>query len=134
VTPLPAAKLILFYDGLCPLCSIEIAHYRRRAADDPGIVFQDITDPAFDATRFGLSPTRVHQEMHVLHHGKFRVGVDAFRAIWQTIPGYRWLDAFVGLPGMMVPARIAYWCFAKLRPFLPRRRRAADCPDGRCSL
>ena len=54
----------VFYDGLCPLCSREMDHYRTRVKDEP-VRFVDITAPDFDARRHGLDPERVHRVMHV---------------------------------------------------------------------
>ncbi len=34
--------LALLYDRLCPLCSREIEHSRRRAAQGPGVLFVDV--------------------------------------------------------------------------------------------
>jgi predicted DCC family thiol-disulfide oxidoreductase YuxK len=50
-------RLTLFYDGLCPLCSREIAHYRRRMPEGAAD-FIDITDPTFDALSHGLGSGR----------------------------------------------------------------------------
>ena len=34
--------LTLYYDGLCPLCSREIAHYRKRAHGDSGVMARQV--------------------------------------------------------------------------------------------
>src|SRR4051794_27549202 len=113
------ALLTLFYDGLCPLCAREIAHYRRHipagAAD-----FLDITATDFDARAHGLDPERVHREMHVKVGEEVRTGVDAFLAIWEAAPRYRWAARLARLPGVHFVLTVGYAAFARLRPLLPR--------------
>jgi predicted DCC family thiol-disulfide oxidoreductase YuxK len=114
--------LTLFYDGLCPLCSREIALFRRRAAGDPSVVFVDITDPSFDASAHGLEQRPLHRVMHVKVGEEVRSGVDAFVAIWQRIPGFGWLALLSRIPGMRLLLKAGYALFARVRPWLPRRK------------
>lgn len=123
--------LTLFYDGLCPLCSREIDHYRRAAASDPAVRFVDIASPGFDAGAHGLDPLRVHREMHVKEGDRVHVGVDAFLAIWRRVPGHRWLLNLSRIPGVSDLMHVGYFLFATVRPYLPRRK--ADCDTGACS-
>jgi predicted DCC family thiol-disulfide oxidoreductase YuxK len=115
----------IYFDGLCQLCSREIKHYRKLPGSD-GLIFVDITSPAFDAQKAGLDPMRVHREMHVRRaDGSLAIGVDAFIAIWETLPRYH-LAARLGkkaLPHAVLAA--GYFVFARLRPYLPRKK--ADC-------
>ena len=59
-----AAKVTVFYDGLCILCSREIDHYRKSRGADL-ITFVDICAPGFDPAENGLDPKAVHKVMHV---------------------------------------------------------------------
>jgi predicted DCC family thiol-disulfide oxidoreductase YuxK len=122
-------KLTIFYDGLCPLCSREIAHYRRRIPDG-NARFVDITDPGFDAASHGLDGD-VHRIMHVRVGDEIRTRVDAFLAIWEAIPSYRWLARIGRLPGIHALLRLGYASFARVRPWLPRRQPSA-CQTGSC--
>jgi predicted DCC family thiol-disulfide oxidoreductase YuxK len=124
------APFTIFYDGLCPLCAREIAHYRKCAKSDPAIVFQDITAPGFDAGSFGLDPARVHKEMHANEGETVTVGVDAFLAIWRRVPGHRWMLHVAKLPLANLLMRAGYWIFARLRPWLPRLK--PDCRTDYC--
>lgn len=123
-----APPLALFFDGLCPLCSPEIDHYRHCAHGGPAIRFVDITAPAFDAASHGLDGLLVHIEMHVKEGDTVFVGVDAFLAIWRRVPGHRWLLSLSRLPLADLFMRIGYAVFAYLRPWLPRKK--ADCETG----
>ena len=122
--------LTLFYDGLCPLCAREIAYYRKRAGGDPSVQFLDIAAPGFDAAGHGLDPAKVHREMHVKVGDEVHVGVEAFLAIWRRIPGFAWMARLGGLPFVRPFLRLGYAIFARVRPYLPRRK--ADCDSGAC--
>jgi predicted DCC family thiol-disulfide oxidoreductase YuxK len=123
-------RLTLYYDGLCPLCSREIDHYRRRLTGDAA-AFVDITDPAFDAAAHGLDAGRVHRVMHVKVGDELRTGVGAFVAIWEAIPSHRWLARVARWPVVYPVLLAGYHLFAAVRPWLPRRKRAA-CSAGTC--
>ena len=120
--------LIVYYDGLCHLCSREIDHYRRVPGSEL-IQFIDITAPQFSAEREGVDPVRVHKEMHVRRKdGSLAVGVDAFIAIWDALPRYSFA-ARIGkwkIPHLAMQA--GYVVFANLRPYLPRRK--PECSDS----
>jgi predicted DCC family thiol-disulfide oxidoreductase YuxK len=124
-----SAPLTLFFDGLCPLCSREMAHYRRHTPAG-AVHFLDITGPGFDASAHGLDVKRVHQVMHAKVGGEMRTGVDAFIALWQAIPRYRWLAKAARWPGVHGLLKIGYRLFARVRPLLPRRQ--AACTTGTC--
>jgi predicted DCC family thiol-disulfide oxidoreductase YuxK len=122
--------LTLYYDGLCPLCSREMAHYRRRAAGDPSVVFLDITDPAFVPADHGLDRKRVQRLMHVKEGETLYTGIDAFLAIWRRVPGHGFLTWLASIPGVYWMMKGGYHAFAAVRPYLPRRK--ADCDTGAC--
>ena len=122
--------LTVFYDGLCPLCSREIAHYRRKAAAG-AVEFVDNTAPTFDAAGRGLDAGRVRRLMHVKAGDEVRVGLEAFIALWDAIPAYRGLARLARLPGLHGLLALGYRAFAVVRPWLPRRRRP-DCAAGTC--
>jgi predicted DCC family thiol-disulfide oxidoreductase YuxK len=121
--------LILYYDGLCPLCSREIAHYRSRVHGEE-VTFIDITDPAFDASTHGVEPRRVHKVMHARRGESLLTGLDAFIALWETVPGYAWLARLARLPVLYGILNLGYHIFALLRPLLPRRK--LNCDTGTC--
>ena len=91
---------IVFFDGACPLCCREIAHYRRSngaqrlrwvdAASEPGTL--DI---------YGIELQRAMAELHVLDDaGCWHRGVDAFVFIWSRLPAYAWLARTASMPGL----------------------------------
>jgi len=126
----PPEPLTLFYDGHCPLCSREIAHYRRKVVDD-SVVFVDITDPSFDAAAHGVDARAVHRLLHVKVGDEVRVGTAAFVALWERLPAYRWLARLARTPGIRFLMNVGYRVFAAVRPWLPRRK-GPQCETGVC--
>jgi predicted DCC family thiol-disulfide oxidoreductase YuxK len=117
-------KVTVYFDGECHLCSREIDYYRQ-AKGNECMAFIDITDRAFDARREGLDAGRVYREMHVRRaDGSLAVGVDAFIAIWETLPGFRWAACAARWKPVHFALRLGYAVFARLRPYLPRRRKS----------
>ncbi len=115
----------VYFDGLCPLCSREINHYRGLRGSDQ-IRFVDITHSDFDAAKEGVDPVKVHNVMHVRgRDGKLATGVDAFIEIWNVLPGYNWAARLASRTVPKLFLRAGYEVFAKIRPYLPRK--SADC-------
>lgn len=128
-----ANQLTVYYDGGCHLCSREIEHYRKKDTERR-LQLIDIAAPGFDAAAAGLDPVAVRRELHVRRpDGKLAVGLPAFIAIWEALPGFGALATVARLPLLSPLLRGGYRIFAAIRPYLPRRPRA-ECADGRCAV
>ncbi|MEE4379832.1 MAG: DUF393 domain-containing protein [Candidatus Competibacteraceae bacterium] len=119
-------KTIMFYDGGCPLCSREVAHYQR--LDKAGrIEWIDISQDMTVLEAFGISFTTAMARLHVLYRdGRLLSGAYAFAAIWSELPYYRLLAVMLRLPGMLTGLDALYRLFARWR-FQQR------CSDNLCS-
>ena len=96
---MPAAQLKLLYDGQCSLCRGAMEGLKRRDAKGL-IVPEDISDPAFDPARYGLTAEQVRTAMHVvLPDGRVLRAMDAVRAAYHAV-GLGWLVAPTGWPGI----------------------------------
>ncbi len=85
------AALTVLYDGGCPLCSREIAHYRRLATGLP-IDWVDIAPLDADPRAYGVSRLEAMQVFHVLDkQGVMHKGARGFLVLWAALPRYRWL-------------------------------------------
>ncbi|WP_195821779.1 thiol-disulfide oxidoreductase DCC family protein [Roseobacter sp. MH60115] len=102
------SKTDILYNGACPVCSREIAHYRRlSAARDLPHRYDDLAD-AENLRTWGVTADDAAKRLHVRKDGRIYVGVPAFIALWEDLPGYRWLARFVKLPGVFHVARWTY--------------------------
>ncbi|MGB5830698.1 MAG: DUF393 domain-containing protein [Thiohalocapsa sp.] len=120
-------QLTTFYDGGCPLCSKEIAHYQR--VDRAGrIRWIDLTTDAEALSAAGFDAETAMRRLHVRDvEGQLISGVPAFVAVWQQLPGYRllaWVVTALRLSGPLdrTYARFADWRFER------------RCRDGACAL
>lgn len=121
-------RLETFYDGGCPLCSREIAHYRRLDAAGR-IDWTDITGAETALAAAGLTREQAMRRLHVrTPDGQLLSGVAAFLAIWQRLPRWRWLAAGIEALRLTGPLDWLYERFADRR--LQRRCRAGICDPG----
>ena len=124
--PAEEARSTVFFDGGCPMCRREIAHYQR--LDEAGrIRWLDIHREPDAVAEVGVSWETAMQRLHVRSgSGVLYTGVPAFVAIWRELPRYRWLARLVSAtPGLILLLDFAYGRFARWR----WRRR---CRDGIC--
>jgi len=121
-------RLTVFFDGGCPLCSREIAHYRRLTALEP-IDWIDIIQQPKLLNRFDLDPRAALAAFHVWEDAGARMytGAAAFVRLWQALPGYRWLARTITALHLTPLLDQIYRIFAR-RHF--RRR----CRDGACGV
>jgi predicted DCC family thiol-disulfide oxidoreductase YuxK len=112
----------LYYDGECPLCSREIAHYQKNN-EQGDLAFKDITSEEFDQQAEGLSN---HDVMGVFHiktaDGEILQGVNAFLHLWQGMNYYRRLVPILKLPIIRQLLELAYKIFAKYRHLLKSKK------------
>lgn len=111
-----SAACTVYFDGACPLCRREIAHYRRRTSALP-IAWVDASacDPA--ALGADLPRSAALTRLHVrTADGALVSGAAAFAALWARVPGYRWLAAVATLQPAMAAMEAAYRAFLRLRP------------------
>jgi predicted DCC family thiol-disulfide oxidoreductase YuxK len=106
---------IAFYDGGCPLCRREIAHYQR-VDRDGRIHWVDIHANPQVLAQYHLTWEQAMQRMHVRESdGSMVSGARAFIALWQRMPRYRPLAWLVSLPGVLWIAERIYTLFARWR-------------------
>ena len=127
-------KWEFFFDGACHLCSREVDHYRKLPGSEK-IEFIDIAGGSFTAEAFGLDPIAVNREMHVKNpSGQVFTGVNAFIEIWKILPRYK-AHAFMANQPVIKPLlKIAYFAFASIRPYLPKRKDSCDACVVRSEL
>lgn len=124
----PAIKLL--YDGLCPICAREIRWLKRFDRHDR-VAIEDITQPDFDPTVYGLTHDDVIGAMHgVAGDGTVVTGMEAFRRAYSAV-GLGWLVQWTAWPIARPIADAGYRVFARIRPRLSRYA-GRTCETDRC--
>lgn len=95
----------VLYNDTCPVCSLEIDAYRRRALRD-GLPLR--FDPLDKAAAWGISSDDAARRLHVWHQGEVVSGLPAFRAIWGQMPHLHWLARLTGRPYIGAAAETLY--------------------------
>jgi predicted DCC family thiol-disulfide oxidoreductase YuxK len=122
--------LTLLYDGACPLCAREVRLLTR--FDRAGrLALEDISDPNFDALRYGLSFSQVMGQIHaILPDGQVVIGMEAFRRTYAAL-GLGFLLAPTGWPVLKPWFDRGYAWFARNRLRLTGRGHV--CDSDRCA-
>lgn len=111
--------LTVYYDGACPLCTVEIKHYAALDGAE-AIRFVDAADPAQDLGT-DLSQDQAMARFHVRDaDGNLRSGAAGFAAIWAQLPKWRWAAQLARVPGVLWLLERAYRGFLPIRPYLSR--------------
>ncbi len=126
------APLKLLYDGQCSLCRQAMEGLKRR--DSKGLIaLEDISDPAFDPARYGLTAEQVRTAMQVvLPDGRVLRAMEAVRAAYCAV-GLGWLVAPTAWPGVRWLADCFYCFFARHRLTFSRML-GRKCDSGSCSI
>ncbi len=126
----PSWQLKLLYDGACPFCRREVNWLARR--DRSGqVALEDITDPQFDASAYGLSQAGVEGVIHAqLSDGRLVTGMEVFRRLYAAV-GLGWLMAPTGWPVLRPVFDWGYHLFARHRVRLGQVF-GRECKDKVC--
>lgn len=114
--------ITVYFDGDCPVCSREVAGYRRLAPRRP-IRWRNLAgaDDVLAGESFDLAAA-----LTLLHvrdgDGCLLRGLDAHLCLWSALPGWRWLVGPIRrLPRLRLLLERTYLVFTRYRPGLRRR-------------
>ena len=111
------SKLIVWFDGACPLCRREIAGMRR--LDRRGAIeFVDVTETA--ATDCPIAPEELLARFHASENGQLLSGAAAFAAMWRAIPLLRPLGLAARNRWVLGLLERVYVRFLRIRPRVQR--------------
>jgi predicted DCC family thiol-disulfide oxidoreductase YuxK len=117
---------VVLFDGGCPMCSREIAFYRRQPASQ-ALEWVDISRETDTEARFGIRHDDAMQRFHVRDpDGKWQTGAFGFAELWSHFPGWRVLSGVLRRTALLPLIDRVYERFARWR--LKRQ-----CADGTCS-
>ncbi len=109
-------KLLVWFDGGCPLCRREIALMRRL---DQGRAI-DFVDVATEAAVCPLDRETLLARFHARENGVVLSGAAAFAAMWRAIPVLRPLGLAARNRWVLAALERLYRLFLKVRPLLQR--------------
>lgn len=124
---LAPAAVTVYFDGACPLCRREIAHYQRsdRAA---ALCFVDVSAPGAP-TPVGVDRRLALARFHVLAgDGRVVSGAAGFVELWSLLPGWHWAARLARVSGVLWLLELGYRLFLPLRPGLAR---CLQCDEDR---
>ena len=126
MTNQPSIKPIVFYDGACPLCSKEIAHYKN-CTGASALNWLDISQSESELKHYDLNYDQAMRRFHVLSpEGHFHVGAYGFVYLWSFLKPYRILSLLLTRLKLVKPLN---WCYLKFADW-----RIKDKCDESCSL
>ncbi len=101
------AEIEILYNGRCPICSAEIAAYRRQAeAAEAPLRFIDLHKT--DTRDWGLTPDQAMRRFHARRGGQIVSGFAAFLTLWRELPRMRWLARLLDRPVLRPLADFGY--------------------------
>jgi predicted DCC family thiol-disulfide oxidoreductase YuxK len=122
----------LLYDGQCPFCRLE-ARWLQRWNRHGRLVFEDISTPEFDSSRYGVTREDVMGIIHgVFPDGRIVRKVEAFRQAYRAV-GLGWLLAPTGWPVLRWVFDGFYALFARYRVSVGRLI-GGSCATGSCGV
>ncbi len=105
----------MFYDGGCPLCRREVAHYQRLDTAQR-IRWINIDSEPEVLDTFRIAHPEAMGRLHVLTpDGKIVTGAQAFATVWAALPYYRGLGYLVKRLRLLKPLDRLYALFARWR-------------------
>jgi predicted DCC family thiol-disulfide oxidoreductase YuxK len=116
------SKLLVWFDGACPLCRREIA-FMRRLDRRQAIDFQDVSS---SGTTCPHDRAELLARFHAEEDGKVLSGAAAFAAMWRAIPYLRPFGMAARNPFVLRRLERLYVLFLRLRPRLQSLARRVD--------
>ncbi|MFO1323523.1 MAG: DUF393 domain-containing protein [Burkholderiales bacterium] len=107
----------VYFDGACPVCRREIAHYRRQRGSE-SMAWIDASSCDEAELGPGLDRSVVLSRFHVRNaDGTLASGAAAFVAIWRRLPAFAWLAALASSRPVLALLEAGYSIFLRVRPW-----------------
>lgn len=110
-----SADCVVYFDGACPLCRREIAHYRGQDGGE-SIVWVDAATCTPAALGVDLTRDSALARLHARRaDGSLVSGVAAFAMIWSRLHAYRRLAPLMSCRPLLTVLEFGYSAFLRLR-------------------
>jgi predicted DCC family thiol-disulfide oxidoreductase YuxK len=105
----------VYYDGACPICSREIAQYRK-AEGGERLAFVDVSTCGAEVLGPDLSREAALARMHVRRaDGTLASGAAAFAELWQQLPKLAWAGRIASSALVLPVLELGYRAFLRVR-------------------
>jgi predicted DCC family thiol-disulfide oxidoreductase YuxK len=103
----------VYFDGGCPVCSREVAMYRRGAE---AVRWVDVGQCSASDLGDGLSREAALARLHLRREdGTLVSGAEAFTTLWRALPRWAWLGRLLGTPATLWLMEAGYRMFLRVR-------------------
>lgn len=129
-------SLIIFYDGHCPMCSLEMQHLLKHDKQHR-IQLENIHDEHFEDNFPHINPDKALEILHGEYNGNILLGLDVTHRAWTLIGKGLWV-APLGWPVFKQIAHSFYLLIAKYRHPISRflakifKIESPPCEQGTC--
>ncbi|MBS40233.1 MAG: hypothetical protein CMM83_00680 [Rhodospirillales bacterium] len=125
----------VYYDGSCPLCSLEINFYKKFAGSDK-IIWEDISPTGKGKLHPDLNPKIAMKRFHIFNGEKGLLsGAAAFTALWTLLPAFRVYGIIAQKKPIIYLLEFFYLIFLLVRPLLQRLlKNTASHPQSKKEL
>jgi predicted DCC family thiol-disulfide oxidoreductase YuxK len=107
----------VYFDGDCPVCRREIAHYQRQRGAE-AIAWVDASGCDEAALGAGVDRAMVLSRFHVRDSdGSLASGAAAFILIWRRLPAFAWLATLASFRPVLAVLEAGYRLFLRVRPW-----------------
>ena len=105
----------VYFDGDCPVCRKEIAHYQRQRGAE-AIAWIDASNCEDEALGTGVDRATLLRRFHVREaDGRLASGAAAFIAIWRRLPAFTWLAMLGSFRPVLAVLDAGYGLFLRVR-------------------
>ena len=124
-------RITVFYDGACPLCTKEVAKWRKAPFTCP-VEWFDINGQEDALIRQGIDPHAALVELHTkTKDGVIRTSIDSYVLLLSQLPRWRWVGSLMNLPIIKPTLKWIYDVLTKVRLKKEGRWNSA-CDSKRC--
>ena len=107
----------VYFDGACPVCRTEIAHYQRQRGAE-AIAWVDASSCDEAALGPGVDRAAALRRFHVREaDGTLVSGAAAFVVIWRRLPAFGWLATLASSRPVLAVLDVGYALFLRVRPW-----------------